>query len=136
MAHQYLDGITNVVILWDDADGHYSAGQTLTGKIEVTVKEVNDTEAEAQPLLFVLLFVALVVVCIASPPARSYPAPAHGRKRKCTHKPWRKSWCWCGRKHGRVFVRLSWDDYPVRVQYKDICNAGAAPGKGHHRNGG
>ena len=41
MAHQYLDGITNVVILWDDADGHYSAGQTLTGKIEVTVKEVT-----------------------------------------------------------------------------------------------
>ena len=41
MAHQYLDGITDVVINWDDADGHYSAGQTLTGKIKVNVKEVT-----------------------------------------------------------------------------------------------
>ena len=41
MAHQYLDGITDVVIHWDDADGEYCAGQTLTGKIEVTVREVT-----------------------------------------------------------------------------------------------
>ena len=41
MAHQYLDGVTDVVIHWDDADGHYSAGQTLTGNIEVNVKEVT-----------------------------------------------------------------------------------------------
>ena len=41
MAHQYLDGVTDVVIHWDDADGHYSAGQTLTGNIEVNVEEVT-----------------------------------------------------------------------------------------------
>ena len=41
MANQYLDGITDVVIHWDDADGEYCAGQTLTGKIEVNVNEVT-----------------------------------------------------------------------------------------------
>ena len=41
MAHQYLDGVTDVAICWDDADGHYFAGQTLTGNIEVNVEEVT-----------------------------------------------------------------------------------------------
>jgi len=41
MAHNYVDGVTDVCINWDDVDGEYCAGQTLTGNIEVTVTEVT-----------------------------------------------------------------------------------------------
>ena len=41
MASNYTDGITNVVINWDDIDGEYTAGQVLTGKIVVDVSETT-----------------------------------------------------------------------------------------------
>jgi len=41
MAVSYKDGIDNVIIFWDDDDGIYTAGQLLTGRIEVTVNETT-----------------------------------------------------------------------------------------------
>ena len=46
------DGIDNILIYWDDDDGIYNAGQTLSGRIEVYMYLLNKNQKEDLSFLF------------------------------------------------------------------------------------
>ena len=58
----YTDGVTNVVIKWDDADGEYCAGQVLTGNIEVTVSETTKFRGVILKVLASFTFILISIL--------------------------------------------------------------------------